>query len=91
MLSGAREQRRLFAAGMVDGYFGGNIPMEFWKLLAFYICSNTLGSLPWAMPFGEGQIQVMRKQAAQVLEWYDGMRMWYRLGTTADKRTRREE
>ncbi len=48
---------------------------------AFYICSNTLGSLPWAMPFGEGQIQVMRKQAAQVLEWYDGMKnvvpTWY--------------
>ncbi len=29
MLSGARKQRRLFAVGMVDGYFGGNIPMEF--------------------------------------------------------------
>lgn len=71
-----------FAAGMVDAYFGGNIPMEFWKLLAFYICSNTLGALPWAIPFGEGQIQVMRKQAAQVLEWYDGMKnvvpTWYR-------------
>ena len=42
--------------------------MDFWKLLALYICSNTLGSLPWAIPFGEGEIQVMRKQAAQVLE-----------------------
>ena len=70
-----------FAAGMVDGYFGGNIPMEFWKLLALYICSDTLGSLPWAIPFGERQIQVMRKQATQVLEWYDGMKnvvpIWY--------------
>jgi len=62
-----------FASGMVDGYFDGNVPMEFWKLLALYICSNTLGSLPWAIPFGEGEIQVMRKQAAQVLEWYNGM------------------
>ena len=66
---------------MVDGYFGGNIPMEFWKLLALYICSDTLGSLPWAIPFGERQIQVMRKQATQVLEWYDGMKnvvpIWY--------------
>ena len=70
-----------FASGMVDGYFGGQIPMEFWKLLALYICSNTLSSLPWAIPFGDSEIQVMRKQATQVLEWYDGMRRvvprWY--------------
>ena len=70
-----------FAAGMVDGYFAGNVPMEFWKLLALYICSNTLGSLPWAIPYGEEEIQVMRKQAAQVLMWYDGMQTviptWY--------------
>ncbi len=71
-----------FACGMVDGYFNGNVPMEFWQLLALYICSNTLGSLPWAIPFGEGEIQIMRKQAAQMLRWYDGMRRvvpsWYR-------------
>jgi aminoglycoside phosphotransferase (APT) family kinase protein len=70
-----------FASGMVDGYFGGDAPMEFWKLLALYICSNTLGSLPWAIPFGEQEIQVMRRQAAQVLQWYDGMQNvvpnWY--------------
>ena len=62
-----------FASGMVDGYFEGNIPMEFWRLLALYICSNTLSSLPWAIPFGEKEMQVMRNQAAQVLDWYDGM------------------
>ena len=71
-----------FASGMVDGYFGGNVPMEFWKLLALYICSNTLSSLPWAIPFGDKEIQVMRNQAAQVLQWYDGMKnvipAWYR-------------
>lgn len=71
-----------FASGMVDGYFGGEVPMAFWKLLALYISSNTLSSLPWAIPFGDGEIQVMRKQAAQVLEWYDGMKnvvpSWYK-------------
>ena len=70
-----------FASGMVDGYFDGEIPMDFWRLLALYICSNTLSSLPWAIPFGEEEIKVMRKQAAQVLEWYDGMKnvvpTWY--------------
>jgi len=71
-----------FAAGMVDGYFDGVVPMEFWQLLALYICSNTLSSLPWAIPFGAEEIQVLRQQAARVLEWYDGMKnvvpVWYR-------------
>lgn len=73
-----------FASGMVDGYFDGDVPIEFWKLLALYICSNTLGSLPWALPFGNVEIQVMRKQAAQILEWYVGMQQvvptWYQSG-----------
>lgn len=62
-----------FASGMVDGYFGGDVPLDFWKLLALYICSNTLSSLPWAIPFGEGEIQVMRKQANDILIWYHNM------------------
>lgn len=70
-----------FATGMVDGYFRKKVPMEFWKLLALYICSNTLGSLPWAIPFGGEEVEVMRRQAAQVLVWYNGMKnvvpSWY--------------
>ena len=62
-----------FASGMVDGYFGGEIPLEFWKLLALYICSNTLSSLPWAVPYGAEQIQIMTNQADMILQWYDGM------------------
>jgi aminoglycoside phosphotransferase (APT) family kinase protein len=62
-----------FAGGMVDGYFDKKIPDDFWRLLALYIASNTLGSLPWALSFGKREIDVMQKQAAQVLEWYDGM------------------
>jgi len=71
-----------FASGMVDGYFDAEIPMEFWKLLALYISSNTLSSLPWAISFGEKEIQTMRKQAVEVLLWYDNMRnpvpSWYK-------------
>jgi len=73
-----------FAAGMVDGYFGGQVPMDFWNLLALYICSNTLSSLPWAIPFGDGEIATMRKQAKEILDWYDSMNTvvpgWYREG-----------
>jgi len=60
-----------FASGLVDGYFDRKVPMDFWNLLALYICSNTLGSLPWAIPYGEKEVRVMQTQAAEILSWYD--------------------
>ena len=71
----------LFASGMVNGYFGGRPPAEFWRLLALYIASNTLSSVPWAIPFGQKEVDVMLNQAREVLAWYDGMKRavpsWY--------------
>ena len=71
----------LFASGMVDGYFDGDVPMAFWKLLALYIASNTLSSIYWAIPFGQGEIETMQNQAKDVLNWYDHMQnvvpSWY--------------
>lgn len=71
----------LFASGMINGYFDNTVPPDFWKLLALYISSNTLSSLPWAIPFGEAKIQTMLKQATDVLSWYNSMEnvipAWY--------------
>lgn len=71
----------LFASGMVNGYFDDNVPMEFWKLLALYISSNTLSSVYWAIPFGQDEVNTMLNQAKEVLSWYDNMRnpvpTWY--------------
>lgn len=73
-----------FAAGTVDGYFDGNVPEQFWKILLLYHCSNTLGSLPWAIPFGQQEIDVMIEQAGEMLDWYEGLTRivpkWYRQG-----------
>ena len=70
-----------FASGMVDGYFDGEVPMEFWRLLALYISGNTLSSVYWAIPFGQGEIDTMLNQAKDVLSWYDNMKnpvpTWY--------------
>ncbi len=70
-----------FASGMVDGYFDGEVPPLFWDLLALYISSNTLASLPWAIIFDGNEEETYRKQAKEVLAWYDGMRTavpnWY--------------
>ena len=72
----------LFATGMVNGYFDNDVPFRFWELLALYISSNTLSSVPWAIPFGESKIQVMVNQAKDVLSWYDNMTKsvptWYK-------------
>ena len=70
-----------FASGQLRGYFGGEPPIEFFRLLAFYIASNTLSSIYWAIPFGQGEIDTMMKQSQDVLAWYDNMQnpvpTWY--------------
>lgn len=62
-----------FATGQLRGYFGGEPPMEFFMLLAFYIASNTLSSIYWAIPFGQSEIDTMMKQSQDVLKWFDNM------------------
>lgn len=72
----------LFATGMINGYFKNDVPMLFWELLALYVSNNTLSSLSWAFSFGQDQIQIMVKQANEVLSWYDYMTKtiptWYK-------------
>ena len=60
-----------FAAGRIDGYFEGNVPEEFFRLLSLYISSNILSSLPWAIQFGLEQIDIMTNQARQILIDFD--------------------
>lgn len=71
-----------FARGMVDGYFGGDVPAEFWPLLALYLCQNMISSLPWAVAYGERETRIAVENGARVLEWYDNMTCvipkWYR-------------
>jgi aminoglycoside phosphotransferase (APT) family kinase protein len=71
-----------FATGQLNGYFDGNPPIEFFKLLAFYIASNTLSSIYWAVPFGQSQIDTMMKQSQDVQFWFDNMKnpvpTWYK-------------
>ena len=62
--------------------FDNDVPEEFWRIFALYISCGILSSLPWAIPFGEEQIQVMVNQAKEVLSWYDNMKnpvpTWYK-------------
>ena len=60
----------LFASGMVNGYFDHHVPMDFWKLLVLYTSLGIISSLPWAIPYGEGEVHTMKLLADEVLSWY---------------------
>lgn len=64
------EKSPKFAKGMVDGYFNNDVPIAFWKTVCLYICNNIISSLPWAMNYGEEQINIMKKLAMNELRWY---------------------
>lgn len=73
----------VFASAMVKEYFGGEVPEAFWRLLALYMASNQLSCIPWAVPFGQEQVDVMIEQCRQVRAWYpgaygDGAPVWFR-------------
>jgi serine/threonine-protein kinase len=70
-----------FATGQLRGYFGGEPPPDFFKLLMFYISSNQLGAVGWAHSFGESEMEFAKKQNEEVLRWFDNMNnpvpTWY--------------
>lgn len=71
----------IFASGILNVYFDDEVPLEFWKLIALYISSNTLSSILWTIPYGESEVQTMLNQAKDVLSWHNNMRKpiptWY--------------
>ena len=74
-----------FASGMVDGYWGGAVPEEFWRMVRLYLCQNMISSLPWALDFGEVEIRNALENGDMVLQWYDDLRevvpSWYTAGS----------
>ncbi len=60
-----------FATGQLIGYFGGNPPAEFFKLLTFYTASNTLSSIYWAIPFGQNEVDLMIRQSQKLVQWLE--------------------
>lgn len=70
-----------FATGQILGYFGKDPPELFFRLLAFYMASNTLSSVYWAIQFSENEVMAMIEQAERVVGWFDRFRnpvpSWY--------------
>ncbi|MNO52825.1 Phosphotransferase enzyme family protein [compost metagenome] len=73
-----------FASGRINGYFNDDVPDAFFRLMALYIACNQIGSVHWAIPFGEEQVDIMLDQAKNVFNEYNGFRScipsWYGTG-----------
>jgi len=71
-----------FVTGQIHGYFNNYVPDEFFRLMALYVATNTISSIPWAIPFGEEEVAVMLRNGKDILQWYDGFKtyvpIWYK-------------
>ena len=70
-----------FASGCINGYFNNEVPEIFFRLMLLYILSNVIGSISWAIPFGQEEVNVMIGQTKNVLGWYKELKSyipnWY--------------
>lgn len=62
-----------FATGQIHGYFSEEPPEKFFRLLTLYISSNLLSAISWSTQFGNKEIRTMKKQAQDILSWFNDM------------------
>lgn len=60
-----------FALGQLKGYFD-EIPYKFFELMALYNATNALSAIPWAIPFGPQDVEVMMKNFKIIFDQYEG-------------------
>lgn len=71
-----------FETGLINGYFDGKIPEDFFKILKFYTAESMISHLPWAIQFGEKEIEVMKNINNMQMKWWDNFKLdvptWYK-------------
>lgn len=70
-----------FATGLLNGYFGGEPPEEFWKILALYLSTGALILVSWAANIEPGCLEECKQKADKIIQWFDRMHnsipTWY--------------
>lgn len=70
-----------FASGQIDGYFNGNIPNDFWKLLAYYLSVSAITSIVWTKYFASDRLESILNLNKDILKWFNNMNdcipIWY--------------
>lgn len=59
-----------FASGQIDGYYNNAVPNSFFKLLKFYSFANIIGNLPWAINYGDAEIEFALKSIEYCFDSY---------------------
>jgi len=62
-----------FKSGQIDGYFEGEIPEDFWILLAYYTSASAITSIVWAKFYSPDDLEDIIKLNRSILDWYDQM------------------
>ena len=70
-----------FTLGQIHGYFNNEVPDLFFRLMAIYMATNTISSIPWAIPFGDEQVDFFLSLAEDTLKYYNDFKtfipLWY--------------
>ena len=70
-----------FASGIIDGYFDGSIPPDFFPILALFAAEGLVHYVNWSVPFGEEEVNFAIENYHRQLRWFDDFRRvvptWY--------------
>ncbi|NEW62220.1 phosphotransferase [Granulicatella sp. zg-ZJ] len=64
------EKSAAFQTGIIDGYFHGRIPDDFFPVLSVYAAEFCIGNLYWAYHFGKKEDMTMMYQLAETIYDY---------------------
>lgn len=71
-----------FANGQLHGYFDGEPPEHFFRLLGLYTAVNMLSSIPWSIGFGEDEIKTALDNTKIIMSAYNNFKKnipnWYK-------------
>lgn len=70
-----------YCRGQIDAYFNGDVPEEFWRILAVYVAHASLYSIKWAEPYGQADIDGMKMRYIEAMKHYNNFKdivpSWY--------------
>lgn len=70
-----------YSSGQIDGYFDGNVPAEFWHLLAYYQAASAITSVVWAQYREPAELPHVLELNQNILTYYDQLKnpvpAWY--------------
>jgi serine/threonine-protein kinase len=71
----------LLAKGQIDGYFDGEVSIEVFRRIKFYIASVQIGTLAWAMKYSDDDVEFAYQSMKHFYETFDEFKSdipnWY--------------